>query len=123
MKHKILNALLIASSLFGYLEWGGGMHTFLFQAESEIFVKLFSDPSSVLHPFTLLPLAGQALLAFTLFQRRPSKILTYIGIAGIGILLVLMFAIGLMSLNYKILFFSLPFLVLAVYTIVYCRKA
>ena len=39
MKPKILNALLIVTSLLGYLEWSGDSHTFLFQAEAEILYK------------------------------------------------------------------------------------
>ena len=31
MKAKFLNLLLIISSLFGYLEWGAGNKTFLFE--------------------------------------------------------------------------------------------
>jgi len=122
MKGKILTSLLIVSSLFGYLEWGQNNHMLLFQAEAEIITKLFTDPLSALHPFTVLPLLGQVLLLITLFQKRQSKILTYIGIGGIGILLALMFLIGCMELNFKILFSTVPFLVLAFLTIRYHRK-
>ena len=106
VKSKILNFLLIITSLTGYLEWGGNQHTFLFQAESEILSRGLSDPASVAHPFTVLPLAGQLLLLITLFQKIPGKILTFIGLGSLGILLLFMFVIGLISLNYKILFYS-----------------
>ena len=122
MKGKILTTLLIVSSLFGYLEWGQNNHMLLFQAEAEIITKLFTDPLSALHPFTVLPLLGQVLLLVTLFQKRQSKILTYIGIGGIGILLALMFLIGCMELNFKILLSTVPFLVLAFLTIRHLRK-
>jgi peptidoglycan/LPS O-acetylase OafA/YrhL len=95
---------------------------FLFQAEAEIVTKFFTDPLSVLHPFTVLPLLGQVLLLITLFQKKPGKILTYIGIGCIGILMVLMFFIGCISLNFKILLSTLPFLVLAFLTIRLHRK-
>ncbi|MBK8054647.1 MAG: hypothetical protein IPK35_15620 [Saprospiraceae bacterium] len=122
MKPKILNALLIVTSLFGYLEWSGDSHTFLFQAEAEILYKLFTNPTSVVHPFILLPLAGQVLLFITLFQKSPSKILTYVSVAGLGLLLGFMFIIGIISQNYKILISTLPFLVVAVLTIINLRK-
>lgn len=32
MKRKILNGLAVLTSLVGYLEWGGGNSSFLFQA-------------------------------------------------------------------------------------------
>ena len=117
MKGKILNALLIISSLFGFLEWGHNNKMFLFQLEAEIVSKIFNDPVSVLHPFTLLPFLGQILLLITLFQKSPSKILTYIGLGGIGILLALMFVIGCISFNLKILFSTIPFLVIGYFTI------
>ena len=117
MKGKILNALLIISSLFGFLEWGHNNKMFLFQLEAEIVSKIFNDPVSVLHPFTLLPFLGQILLLITLFQKSPSKILTYIGLGGIGILLALMFVIGCISFNLKILFSTIPFLAIGYFTI------
>lgn len=117
MRQKILNALLIVTSLFGYLEWGGNNSSFLFKAEADVIAKLFSNPESAAHPFTLLPLAGQVLLLITLFQSKPNKGLTYSGIAGIGILLLMMFAIGLISLNFKILLSTLPFIITAILAI------
>lgn len=121
-KAKILNLLLILTSLAGFLEWGKDSHLFLFQAEAEVISKLFTDPKSVMHPFTLLPLAGQVLLIITLFQAKPNKLLTYISIGGLGILLWFMFIIGIIGLNYKILLSTLPFLIVSLITIRYHRK-
>lgn len=122
MKAKILNSLLFVTSLLGYLEWAGNNHLFLFQAEGEIFSKLITDPKSVIHPFILLPIIGQVLLLITLFQKTPRKVLTYISIGSLGLLLAFMFIVGMMSLNFKIIISTIPFLVTAVYTIVYYRK-
>lgn len=117
MKNKALNLGLILSSLLGYLEWGQGNKTFLLQAEMEVVSKLFNDFMAAFHPFTILPLLGQLLLLITLFQKQPSKVLTYVGMSCIGLLLAFMFFIGLISLNAKILLSTLPFLALAVLTI------
>jgi hypothetical protein len=117
MKPKILNFLLIVTSLIGYLEWSGDSHSFLFQAEAEIIHKLFTNPAAVIHPFILLPIVGQILLLFTLFQKSPGKILTCISIGGLGLLLGFMFIIGLMSLNIKITISTIPFLIVAILTI------
>ncbi|HNR08785.1 MAG TPA: hypothetical protein PKM27_15810 [Saprospiraceae bacterium] len=122
MKSKVYNLLLILTSLFGYLEWGGNNHQFLFEAEAEIFSRLINDPLSVIHPLVLLPLAGQILLLITLFQRKPSKILTFIGMGGLGILLGFMALVGVLGLNYKIVLSVLPFLTIAVMTILFYRK-
>lgn len=117
MKSKILNFCLIITSLLGYLEWSGNSYSFLFQAEAEIFSKIFTDPISVIHPFTILPLIGQVILIFTLFQRTPNKTLTYISIGMLGLLLGFMLVIGLISLNYKIIISTIPFIVVSFLTI------
>lgn len=123
MKSKFLNAFLIITSLFGYLEWSGNSQSFLFQAEAEIIYKIVTIPSSVIHPFILLPLIGQILLLITLFQKSPSKILTFISIFGLGLLLGFMFIIGIISLNFKIIISTVPFLLVVVLTIRNIKKS
>ncbi len=122
MKGKILNTLLIVTSLLGYLEWSGNSSSFLFQVEAEIFSKLFTDPAAVLHPFTVIPFIGQLLLLLTLFQKEPSKVLTYVSILGLGFLLGFMFVIGVMSLNYKIIISTIPFITVAILAVIHYRK-
>lgn len=117
MKSKLLNMALVLASFMGYLEWGTDRKMLLIQGEAEIIARLFSDPGSVLHPFILLPLLGQLLLLATFFQRRPGKVLTYSGLACLSILLLFMFFIGLLGLNYKILISTIPFLVIAFFVI------
>lgn len=123
MKAKLLNIGLIISSLLGYLEWGKNNHQFLFESEWYILSNIFSKPLSVLHPFTVIPLLGQLLLLITTFQEKPSKVLIYIGIACIGILLGFMFIIGLISQNFRILSSTIPFLIIAIFTIKSFRKS
>ena len=122
MKSKILNILLIVTSLIGYLEWSGDSSSFLFQAEAEIFSKVFSDPQSVLHPFTVIPFIGQLLLLFTLFQNKPSRILTYTGIFSLGFLMVFLFVIGVISMNIRIIASTIPFLSVSVATLIHLRR-
>jgi len=122
MKLKILNFLLIITSLIGYLEWGGNNHIFLYQGEAEIMHKLFTNPGSVIHPFILLPLIAQMLLLITLFQKSPNKKLTYISIVGLGLLLGFMFIIGMISFNFKILLSTIPFWIVVLLTIRQLRK-
>lgn len=110
MHSKILNTLLILSSLIGYLEWSGNNHLFIFEAEREIILKLFTDTNAVIHPLIIIPIGGQILLVLTLFQKKANKIMTYLSIAMLGCLLYFMLFIGLMSLNYKIIISTLPFL-------------
>lgn len=114
MHAKILNTLLVLSSLIGYLEWSGNNHLFIVEAEREIILKLFTDPNSIIHPLIILPIGGQILLLLTLFQKKPNKIMTYISIAMLGCLLYLMLFIGIISLNYKIIISTLPFLFISI---------
>lgn len=122
MKHKVLILFVILFSFLGYLEWGTHQKTFLFEAEYLIMTKLFTDFKAVIHLFTIIPLFGQFLLLFTLFQKKPNTILIYSGIASLSLLFLFLFLIGLLSLKIKILLSSLPFLILASYTIVYTKK-
>ncbi|GAB4210166.1 MAG: hypothetical protein Fur0023_22490 [Bacteroidia bacterium] len=122
MKGKLLNILLVVASLIGYLEWGKDNKSFLIEAEFELLKKMFTDPISAVHPFTLIPLLGQILLLITLFQNAPSRKLTYLGISSIGLLLVFMFFIGIIGLNLKILASTLPFIVISILTIKYQRS-
>jgi cobalamin biosynthesis protein CobD/CbiB len=123
MNLKTCNALLVFTSLFGYLEWGGDNKMFLFQGEWQIIQKLFSNPTEVMHPFVLIPLAGQLLMIATLFQREPDKRLTWVGMAAIAVLLLFMFLIGVFSLNFKILFSTVPFIALAMLTICTLKRS
>jgi len=117
VKIKILNNLLILTSLIGFLQWGKDSHLFLFQAEAEIIGKLFTDPTSVLHPFTVLPLGGQIILLITVFQKNPSKVLTLIGLSGLALLLLFMLLVGILSVNFKIIISTLPFVIVAILSI------
>lgn len=117
MKSKKLIFLLLITSLIGYLEWGGNNQMFLFQAEAEIISKLFADPKSVMHPFILFPMAGQLLLLIALFQKNPNILLVAVGSGGLGILLGFMFVVGIISLNFKIIFSTIPYIVVALYAI------
>lgn len=122
-KEKTLNLLLILASFIVYLEWGVDNKMFLFQGEIELFAKFFTNPLSVIHPFTLLPLLGQFLLIVTLFQKNPSKKLIYFGLACLSILILFIFVIGIIGFNLKIIISTFPFLILGIYEIWWHRKS
>ena len=122
MKHKLLNILLIVTSLFGYLEWGSHESSFLIEAEYNVIRGLLTDYASAAHPFTLIPLWGQIMLMITLFQKTPSRNLTYIGTGGIGLLLIFMLIVGLVSMNFRIAISTIPFLITAFFVIRLMRK-
>ena len=122
MKHKLLNLGLIITSLFGYLEWGQDNTAFLFQAEWDVIKKLFEDPANILHPFTLIPMFGQAILVATLIQKQPSRMLTYVGIACLALLILMVAFIGIIETNFKMIGSAIPFIACAIMTIIFLRK-
>lgn len=121
-QRRFLNCLVILSSLIGYLEWGGNNSAFLFEAETELILRSFSDPASVLHPLTILPMAGQTMLGITVFQHNPSYRLSYWGIAGLGLLITLISINGLISLSLKIFCSTLPFMMCALFALSAIKK-
>lgn len=119
---KLLNLLLLITSLFGYLEWGGNNQAFLFEAEKEMLARIWSDKAGMANPFVTLPLLGQVLLMVTLFQRQPGRLLTFAGMFCIGILMLFMLFIGITGQNIKIALSVLPFLFVAGLVVYYNRK-
>jgi hypothetical protein len=119
LRERMLNLALVLSSLTAYLEWGTDSNTMLWAAEADVLKKLFTDPLSVLHPFTVIPLAGQVILLLNVFIPRPRKAFAYTGIACIGILLLLILFIGIITANFKTIGSVLPFLVTAAIALIY----
>ncbi|WP_159780540.1 hypothetical protein [Flavobacterium sp. 9AF] len=122
VKIKLLIILLIFTSLFGYLEWGNNQHVFIYKSELDIFKKLIQNPKQVAHPFILLPLLGQLLLFFSLFQKKLHKKMLYLGIGCISLLFIFLFLIGLLSMKLKIILGALPFLIISFITIRLIKK-
>ncbi len=106
----------------GYLEWGKDQKMFLFQVEGTLLSKLIADPMSVIHPLTVLPMAGQLLLLISLFQKNPGKKITYTGLSFLGILMLFIFFIGLVSFHIKVIASVIPFIVTGILTIRYHLK-
>jgi uncharacterized membrane protein len=92
---------------------------FLIEGEIDILSKLFTDPRSVIHPLIILPLIGQLLLIYTLFQSRPGKVLIYIGVSCIGLLFLVILLTGILGKNLKITLSTIPFLISAILVIRY----
>ncbi len=120
---RLINICLFITSMFGYLQWGKNQHSFIVQAEAEILSKVFSSPQNILHPFILIPLFGQLLLLYTIVSKQQSKVLTIIAISSISLLMLLLLFIGILDLNYKILFSTFPFVITAIIAFrIYLKK-
>jgi hypothetical protein len=123
MTNKMKVLFLIITSLFVYLSWGNESAAFLFQMEYEIISKLFINPLSALHPFTVIPLLGQILLLISLFQKTPNTVLLKIGIGCLLFLIGFVFIIGLLSRRIPIIISTIPFITLAFFTLKSLRTA
>lgn len=110
---KLLNLCLLLAFQFGYLEWGKGYHTFIFQAEAEIISKAMSNAASAVHPLIVIPLAGELILLYTLLKKAPSRFLSLSSLACLSVLMLLILFIGVTSGNLKILASTIPFFVAA----------
>ena len=114
MKLKLYLSALLISSFFVYLSWSKTSSAFLFQMEFEILTKLFNNPLSVLHPFTIIPLIGQVLLLISLLQKQPNNLLMKLGISSLLFLIGFIFIVGILSLQLTIIISTVPFISLAV---------
>lgn len=119
---RILNACLFFTSLFGYLQWGKDKHAFIFQLEYELFLKIKTSPQTLLHPLILLPLCGQLLILFTLFQKTPGRAVSLIGLACISIIMLMLLLVGIVTTDLRIALSSIPFIITGVLVIKYNFK-
>lgn len=119
---KLLNICLLLSSLIGYLEWGKDRHAFLWQVEYELIFRKSYQSETFLHPFVLIPLCGQLLLLFSVFQKTPGKVISFIGLFCLATIMLLVLAIGLMTMKIAITASATPFVITAVAMIVRYRR-
>ncbi|MFM9952023.1 MAG: hypothetical protein ACKV1O_29095 [Saprospiraceae bacterium] len=107
---RLIVLCIFISSFFGYLAWGGDNSAFIFEAEYQILFRQGDMANTLTHPMVLLPFVGQLLMLIALFQKKPNKWLVISGIALMGILFLLLFAIGFLGGDYKTTLSTLPFI-------------
>lgn len=116
-KKRIVNSLVIITFFLGYLEWGTDNRAFIFQAAGALVTSIPNDWLGLLNPFVLIPFVGIVLLLITLFQVSPNRKLSLIGLACLAVLIVFLFFVGLLSSNYKIILSTIPFLIMAAFSL------
>lgn len=121
-RKKWINVCLLLTSLIGYLEWGTGNHAFVVEVEAVLFLRNAGSHDALLHPVVIIPFCGQLILLFTLFQRTPARILTWIGLACLSTIMLLLFLAGLLSFNWKIIVSAMPFIITGILALKYNRK-
>lgn len=119
---KLLNACLLLAFLLGYIEWGKDHKKFVFQLEAETLYKLPESLQTVFYPFILLPLAGQIMLLYTFFQKKPGRWLSLTGLICLNLLMMFLFLLSLVLMNGKVLASTLPFLITGFFVLEANRK-
>ena len=118
---RTINIALFVSFLFCYLEWGSNNSDFVFQMEYDVIAKSLQG-INVLHPLIILPFLGQLLLLFTIFQKTPSQKLTFISMGLLGTLVLMILLVGILALNFRIIFSTLPFIAASVFCLIYYKR-
>ena len=119
---RLINIFLLLTFQIGYLHWGKDNSSFIFTSEAALLSKLNTHPEALLHPLILIPLCGQLLLLYTIFQKVPNRILTYIGLACLSILMLFLFFIGIITPSIRIAGSAIPFILSGIAAIWYHRK-
>ena len=69
---RVINLLILLTSLLGYLEWGNGQSAFLVEVEWLLFSGQSASASDFAHPIIFLPLTGQVMVLIALLQKKPA---------------------------------------------------
>jgi hypothetical protein len=115
---RLINLGLLLSFLICYLEWGQDNSSFVFQTEYLLFFKKSEAVNTFTHPLIIIPFIGQLLILYTLFQKIPGKTITIIGMILLSILVLLIAFVGVLSMNFKIIVSTLPFIMIGLLIIV-----
>lgn len=116
-RKKIVNIMIILSSLLGYLEWGKDQHAFIFEVVIDLLFKKTASISAFLHPFILIPISGLIMLLITVFQKNVSRLLSILGLACLSSIMLLLFFIGLLFPSIKIICSTIPFIICGIISI------
>jgi hypothetical protein len=110
-RRRIFALLTLVSTLFGFMEWGGGNSTFVFSAEREVLRKIFENPISVFHPLIILPFVGQMILVISVIIPGINRWISISGIICAGLLFIMILLTGLFTLNVEVILSVMPFFI------------
>ena len=119
MRNKLLNIGLLVSFLFCYYGISRGGFEFIFQTDFHIISDLRDENLFSAAPFAFLLLGGQiSLLLAVFFNNRLYKVFTAIGLIWLTILTCVIVLISLVGSYWYCLLSTIPFLILAILTII-----
>lgn len=117
MKGKLLNVLLIVASLFGVLPDNYGSGLFFYEAEAKVVGEFFGANSPYVQTYMIFPLTAQLLLVGTLFQKEPSKLITYIALLGLAFIYVVISFLELVIFGPEYSLGSIPYAIAVFFAI------
>lgn len=112
-RNRIFAALTLISTFLVYFEWGGENQAFLWEMELDLFQKATEDIAALGHPLIILPLMAQILLIVIIALPNARRSLPIVAVSLFGILAFIVLLGGVGGSNYKIIGFSLPFVILS----------
>lgn len=106
---RLINLALLLTFSICYLEWPGHAD-YMLQLQIAVFTS--NDlVAAFTHPAIITPLIGEILILISFV--KPNKKLTLIGMIMLGLIVLLFLAIGIMGVNFKIILFTIPYLLLS----------
>lgn len=108
---KRLAALSLFLSFFVcYMEWPPDNSAFVGEMAYQILFQRDDHTDTLLHPMILLPFLGLLLVLYAALRKEPDKRVIFTAMALMGVLVLLLLAIGIMGGNAKIVLSTLPFI-------------
>lgn len=108
---KRLAALSLFLSFFVcYMEWPPDNSAYVAEIAYQILFQRDDQSDTLLHPIILLPFLGLLLVLYSALRKEPNRRVIFTAMALMGVLVLLLLAIGIMGGNIKIVLSTLPFI-------------
>jgi len=118
--HRMLNLAILVSFFVCYVDFGHDGKEFIGQTELYLLTSVGEADATTLLAF-ILPI-GQIILIFASIKPKPDKALTIWGMVLLGIVVLLVFGLGLLTGNMAVVSSTIPFLLAALICISYIRR-
>jgi hypothetical protein len=122
-KIKFINAALLVSFSFLYLEWGKTQAHFMYEIAAIIFTEKAASFNTFTHPILLSILAGIIFILISLFSKKTGRLLNLTGVCLLGSFVIFLLLIGVLSQNAKIILSTLPYLCCSILFFHFRRKS
>lgn len=119
----IVNIGLVIAFSICYMQWGNNNSAFIAQVEYQLLFKEKNILQAVTHPLIAAGLIGQLLLLYSAIAVKAKKIIPVIAIALLSLVVLLILVAGILSVNYKMILSTIPFITLSVFFFYKFRKA